>query len=92
MNVSLGTTITLICKAMSYNPASIKWERVGLDLPITANVTEARTKHTVTSFLIIRRTVGYYAGQYYCAAENKVGTTLSNNSTLIVTGKYGIYI
>jgi len=92
MNVSLGTTVTLSCKAMSYNPASIKWERVGLNLPTTANVTEARTKHTVTSFLNITRTVGYYAGQYYCVAENKVGSTSSNISSLIVTGKYGIYI
>ena len=88
MNVSLGATVSLSCKAMSYNPATIEWKRVGSDLPITSDVTETRTRRSVTSFLNITRTVGYYAGQYYCAAENKVGITSSNYSSLIVRGKH----
>ena len=88
VKVSLHAAVVLSCKVISYDHASITWKRVGLDLPITAKIMETHSKHTVTSVLKITRTIGYYAGQYYCVAENSVGNTFSNYSRLIVTGKH----
>ena len=55
-------------------------------MPVTENVTEEKSLNGISSFLKITKTVGYYSGQYYCVAENKVGKVISQTANLHVQG------
>ena len=55
-------------------------------MPVMAEVTEETSLNKITSILKITKTAGYYSGQYYCVAENKVGEVISEIANLYVQG------
>ena len=55
-------------------------------MPVTAEITEGKSLNGIWSVLKITKSVGYYSGQYYCIAENKVGKVISQTASLHVQG------
>ena len=55
-------------------------------MPVTAKVYRGKLLNGIQSVLKISKTVGYYSGQYYCVAENKVGKAISQTANLHVQG------
>jgi len=79
--------VVLTCEAIGFGKITIVWKRIGLELPIASIQNNTKSGDTVTSTLHITRTNGYYAGRYYCTAENSAGKVKSKVAKLHVTGK-----
>ena len=91
MNISVYESVSFKCTAHGYGVIKLVWKRVEHNMPITAVVTEETSMNEISSILEITSTVGYYSGQYYCIAENEIGTVVSQTATLYVEGDYNIH-
>ena len=78
------------CVADGYN-ISISWQKDDTKLPRMSTVTESRNEHNVTSVLRIVNTIGYYAGNYCCIAENE-GGKVSSCAELTVKGNFILWL
>ena len=74
------------CTAHGFGTINIFWKRVKYNMPVIAEVFERKSLNGISSILNITKTVGYYSGQYYCVAENKVGKVISQTANLHVQG------
>jgi len=83
--------IALTCEVGGFGRITIFWKKIGSKLPITATRSDFKSGDSVSSTLRITRTNGYYAGQYYCIAENSAGNISSRIATLRVTGTEHMY-
>ena len=90
MNISAYESVSLKCTAHGYGVIKLVWKRVEHNMPITAVVTEETSLNGISSILEITNTVGYYSGQYFCVAENEIGTVVSQTANLYVEGDYTI--
>ena len=86
MNISFYESVSFKCTANGFGVLKIVWKRVKHKMPVTAEVTEDTSLNKITSILKITKTAGYYIGQYYCVAENKVGEVVSEIANLYVQG------
>ena len=84
-NVNFCETASFKCTAHGFG-VKIVWKRLKHNMPITAEVTEVKLLNGISSILKIFRTFGYYCGQYYCVAENKVGKVASQTANLHIQG------
>ena len=86
MNISFCESVSFKCTANGFGIIKIDWKRVKHNMPVMAEVTEETSLNKITSILKITKTAGYYSGQYYCVAENKVGEVISEIANLYVQG------
>jgi len=81
--------ITLTCGTVGYGIVALIWKRAGgFRMPITAVQVNSVSHDAVDSTLLIKRVNGYYAGEYYCIAENIAGKVKSKTASLLVQGMY----
>ena len=92
MNISVYESVSFKCTANGFGVIKIVWKRVKHNMPVTAEVTEETSLNKITSILKITKTAGYYSGQYYCVAENKVGEVVSEIANLYVQGNNKLHI
>ena len=92
MNIGFYESVSFKCTANGFGVIKIVWKRVKHNMPITAEVTEETSLNKITSILKITKTAGYYSGQYYCVAENKVGEVISGIANLYVQGNNKVHI
>ena len=86
MNITVHDSVLFKCTAHGFGTTNIIWKRVKYNMPVTAEITEGKSLNEISSILKITKTVGYYSGQYYCIAENKVGNVISQTANLHVQG------
>ena len=87
MNISVLNPVSFKCTAHGFGVLKIVWKRVKYNIPVTAEVTEVKSLNKITSILNITKTAGYYAGQYYCIAENQAGGAVDSQiANLYVQG------
>ena len=86
MNITVYDSVLFKCTAHGFGTINIIWKRVKYNMPVTAEVTEGKSLNGISSILKITKAAGYYSGQYYCIAENKVGKVISQIANLHVQG------
>ena len=92
MNISFYESVSFKCIANGFGVLKIVWKRVKHNMPVTVEVTEETSLNKISSILKITKTAGYYSGQYYCVAENKIGEVISEIVNLYVQGNNNISI
>jgi len=94
MQADVLNDVRFTCSAVGYGIVTLMWKRMGaLRVPITAVQEVNSTLHDVViSTLHIKRVNGYYAGEYYCIAENSAGQVNSNNASLFVQGMMCVHV
>ena len=85
VNITVYESASFKCTAHGYD-LTIVWKRHRFSLPRTVTVNEIKSLNTITSFLNITRSIGYYSGQYYCVAKTKAGEIASHIAILQVQG------
>jgi len=86
MTTHVYNDVALTCEAVGFGSITVTWKRISLELPDTATQSDTKSGDLFTSILRITRTNGYYAGQYYCIAENSAGKVTSEIAKLDVIG------
>ena len=86
MNTSVLNSVSFKCTAHGFRVLKIVWKRVKHNMPVTAEVTKRESLNKITSTLKFTKTAGYYAGQYYCVAENQAGEVVSRIANLYIQG------
>ena len=86
MNVNVYESVSFKCSAHGFGAIKIIWKRIDHNMPITAVVKEKKSLNGISSILKITKSVGHYSGQYYCVAESKAGTVVSQTANLHVQG------
>jgi len=85
--------VRFTCSAVGYGIVTLMWKRMGiLRVPITAVQVNSTLHDVVDSTLHIKRVNGYYAGEYYCIAENSAGQVKSKIASLLVQGMICVHV
>ncbi|CAJ1085442.1 neural cell adhesion molecule L1-like protein isoform X1 [Xyrichtys novacula] len=78
-------SVTLKCEAMGNPPPEYRWTKDGEDF-IPPHFTTNRTDHTSGTFVLHNKHLINFQGKYRCYASNKLGTAMTEEIKLIVSG------